>query len=279
MEENKRKIFIIIGVVILLIGIGVIVYLTKFRNDKDKPIVNEPKVDNYVENKLMNLDDVVKKDRSLIQTALNHVPYRNGLYQSIYSNDKVKIDNIKPELLFNMAYIEGVNEIKNNDEYNKIKEENNVEMADFFVKKQDIIDNIKKLYDLDVTDLPNEIELLGGNATAYKDYYGFIFAGEPSGYVKISKVLSYSNSDSSLVIYEKPAFIGYDFETKTVTLYKDDLGQKAVLTIENEENSTSDNVLKKFKDNLSLFDTYEHIYKRVGDNYYWSSVSATSDEK
>ncbi len=279
MEENRRKIFIIVGIIILLIGIGVIVYLTKFRNDKDKPIVNEPKVDNYVENKLMNLDDVVKKDRLLIQTALNHVPYRNGLYQSIYSNDKVKIDNIKPELLFNMAYIEGVNEIKNNDEYNKIKEENNVEMADFFVKKQDIIDNIKKLYDLDVTDLPNEIELLGGNATAYKDYYGFVFASEPSGYVKISKVLSYSNSDNSLVIYEKPAFIAYDFETKTVTLYKDDLGQNSVLKIENEDNSTSDNVLKKFKENLSLFDTYEHIYKRVGDNYYWSSVSTTSDEK
>ena len=279
MEENKRKIFIIIGVVILLIGIGVIVYLTKFRNEKEKPLVNDPKVDNYVENKLMNLDDVVKKDRSLIQAALNHVPFRNGLYQSIYSNDKVKIDNIKPELLFNMAYIEGVNEIKDNEEYNKIKEENNVEMADFFVKKQDIINNIKKIYDLDVTDLPNEIELLGGNATLYGEYYGFVFASEPSGYVKISKVLSYSNSDNSLVIYEKPAFISYDFETRTVTLYKDDLGQNAVLTIENEDNSTSDNVLKKFKDNLSLFDTYEHIYKRVNDNYYWSSVSTTSDEK
>ncbi len=279
MEENPRKIWIIIGSIILLIGIGVIVYLTCFRKTENEKKPTETNTSNYVEDELMNLDEVVKKDRSLIQQALRNVPFKNGLYQSIYSGDKVKIDNIKKELLFNMAYYTGVNEIKNNEEFNKIKEENNVEMVDFFVKKQDIINNIKKLYDIEVTDLPNEIELLGGSATQYGDYYGFVFASEPYGYVKISKVLSYSNSDNSLVIYEKPAFISYDYDTKTVYLFKDDLGQKQVLKIENEDNSTSSNVIKKFKENLDLFDTYEHIYKRDGDNYYWASVSTISDEK
>jgi len=279
MNDKTKKILIIIGIILLIAGIITIFCIVKNKNKNYKPENKEPIVqDNYVEDKFINLDEVSKKDCTLIQTLVKKIPYMNGIYQNIYNGQENKIDNIKPELLFNLSYTD-LNQIKDNEEYNKIKEDNNVLYADFFIKKQDIIDNIKKLYDLDVTDLPNEIELLGGSATAYKDYYGFVFAGEPSGYVKISKVLSYSNSDSSLVIYEKPAFIGYDFETKTVTLYKDDLGQNSVLKIENEDNSTSDNVLKKFKENLSLFDTYEHIYKRVGDNYYWSSVSTTSDEK
>ena len=281
MEENTKRIIIISAIVIALLTIGAIVYVTKFRNKDPKNTKNENETEtNYVEDKLLDLDEVAKKDRNLVQDALYNVPFQNGLYQSIYNTEKVKIEDVKKELLFNKAYYKGVDKIEStNKDYEKIIADNNIERADFFVTKENISKNIKNMYDLTITELPSEVELIGGNAKLYGDYYGFVFASEASGFVKISKVLSYTISDNSLVIYEKPAFVTYDFETNKVYLYSDDKGENLVLTIENENNSTSDNVLKKFKDNLSLFNTYEHFYEKKGDNYYWKSVGTAKEDK
>ena len=283
MEENTKKIIIISAIVVALLTIGAILYVTKFRNEDDGKRGNDPKqeqVDNYVEDRLLNLDEVVKKDKSLVQSALKHVPYQNGLYQTIYGTGTVRLENVMKELLFIMGYNEGVNKIeKNTEEYNKLKNDNGIELVDFFVKTDDILKNVKKLYDVTLTDLPEEIQLIGGTATKYGDYYGFVFASEGFGYVKIGKVLSYTSSDNSLVIYEKAAFVDYDFEERKVYVYSDDKGENLVLTIDNEDSSTSDNVLKEIKNNLSSFNTYEHVFKKDGSNYYWQSTGTTVESK
>ena len=283
MEENTKKIIIISAIVVALLTVGAIIYVTKFRDKKDENRGNggnQGQVDNYVEDRLLNLDEVVKKDKSLVQSALRHVPYQNGLYQTIYGTGTVRLENIDKELLFIMGYNEGVTKIEeNSEEYNKLKNDYSVEYVNFFVKTKEILDNIKKIYDITVTDMPEEIYLIGGTATKYGDYYGFVFASEGYGYIKVGKVLSYTSSDNSLVIYEKAAFVDYDFEERKVYVYSTDKGDSLVLTIENEDSSTSDNVLKEIKNNLSLFNTYEHVFKKVGDNYYWQSTGTTVETK
>ena len=276
MEERKKIIPIIIGVVVILLIAGLVFYFVKIKGNDSKPETDSSLPDNYVEDKFINLDEVLKKDRVLIQTLVRQIPYKNGLYQNIYDGEEVKIDNIRPQLLFNMSY-NNLNEIKEGtEEYNKIKKENSVLYADYFIKKQDIIDNIKKLYNVSLNDLPSEIDLVGGDAKGYKDYYGFVFASEPGGLIKISKIVSYTISNNSVVIYEKPAF--YEVDMESITLYSDANGKNKLITLEPSDNIV-DTLIKNMKENLSKLDTYEHIFKKENNNYYWSSISATHEGK
>lgn len=276
MEERKKIIPIIIGVVAILLIAGLVFYFVKIKGNDSKPETDSSLPDNYVEDKFINLDEVLKKDRVLIQTLVRQIPYKNGLYQNIYDGEEVKIDNIKPQLLFNMSY-NNLNEIKEGtEEYNKIKKENSVLYANYFIKKQDIIDNIKKLYNVSLNDLPSEIDLVGGDAKEYKDYYGFVFASEPGGLIKISKIVSYTISNNSVVIYEKPAF--YEVDMESITLYSDANGKNKLITLEPSDNIV-DTLIKNMKENLSKLDTYEHIFKKENNNYYWSSISTTHEGK
>ena len=273
MEDRTRKILVIIGIVIILIGIGVIIFITKNKNENYKPRTEEKVVDNYVEDKNINLDEVAKKDRELIQKLIKLVPYSNGLYQSIYSGNEVNIENIKKELLFNVLY-NNVSKIKDNEEFNKLKQENNIDKVDYFIKKQDIIDEIKKIYNYEITDLPNEIELLKGSATLFGDYYSIILDKEKQGLEKITKVLSYSISDNSIIVYEKPAFIKK--EDNTVIIYSDDLGQNEILKLENKNDNE---IRKEINNNIDKLVTFEQIYKKTNDIYYWNSVSGAKEGK
>ena len=274
--ENKTKILITIFIILIISGIITIFCIVKSKNNNYKKDNNDPIIeDNYKEDKYINLDDVAKKDKNLIQSLVKLIPYKNGIYQNIYNGTEVKIDSIKPELLFNLVY-DDLDKIKDNEEFNKIKQNNNIENVDFFIKKQDIIDSIKKVYNVDINNMPSNISLIGGEANLYNDYYAFSFASEPFGLVKISKIVSYTTSSNSVVIYEKPIF--YEADVEGITLYSDSNGKNKIITIEPSENYM-DTLLKYMKDNLSSLETYEIIFSKENNNYFFASINVTSEGK
>ena len=90
----------------------------------------------------------------------------------------------------------------------------------------------------------------------------------------LAEAILFSISDNSIIVYEKPAFIKK--EDNTVIIYSDDLGQNEILKLENKNNNE---IRKENKNNIDKLVTFEQIYKKTNDIYYWNSVSGAKEGK
>lgn len=278
MYEPNKKVIIISIIAVIVLAFGGIFYFTKIRKNMTNR-ENNQQINEYVEDENMNLDEVVKKDKALIQTLMNTLPYVSGLHQSVYNEETVKIDNIKKELLFTKAYYLGVDKIsKDSNEYNELVNKYNINLVDSFVKIDVIINKIKELYNIEINELPDEIELIGGNAKKYGEYYAIMFNSEPYGLGKYSKILSYDISDNTIIIYEKPVFYSYDGIEQTITFFNSDQAKNPILSIEGVEYSL-DLIKNEFKSDSNNYIVYEHIFTKSNGKYYWYSTNSAKEDK
>ena len=278
MYEPNKKVIIISIIAVIVLVFGTVFYFTKIRKNMTNGRNNQ-QVNEYVEDEYMNLDEVVKKDKALIQTLMNNIPYVSGLHQSIYNDETIKIENIKKELLFTKAYYLGVDKISNDsNEYNELISKYNIDLVDSFIKEETIINKIKEIYNIEIESLPEEIDLMGGTAKKYGEYYAIMFNSEPYGLGKYSKILSYDISDDTIIIYEKPIFYTYDGMEKMITFYNMDQVKYPTSSIKDVDYSL-ELVKKEFKNNSNSFIVYEHIFTKSNGKYYWYSTNSAKEDK